>query len=93
MIVGHLATWPARCLAQELGPHGMTVNTVSPDLIPNPSLRPTDATSDQFVVSGRAIKRTQAPEDMVGTLLYLAGSGSDFVTSQNILVNGGAFCQ
>ena len=82
-----------RCLAQELGPHGITVNTVSPDLIPNPSLRPTDATSDQFVVSGRALKRTQAPEDMVGTLLYLAGSGSDFVTGQNILVNGGAFCQ
>ena len=43
-----------RCLAQELGPHGITVNTVSPDLIPNPSLRPTDTTSDQFVVAGRA---------------------------------------
>ncbi len=82
-----------RCLAQELGPHGITVNTVSPDLIPNPSLRPTDTTSDQFVVAGRALKRTQAPEDMIGTLLYLASSGSDFVTGQNILVNGGAFCQ
>jgi len=82
-----------RCLAQELGPDGITVNTVSPDLIPNPSLRPTDATSDQFVVAGRAIKRTQVPEDMVGIILYLAGSGSDFVTGQNFLVNGGAFCQ
>ena len=82
-----------RCLAQELGPHGITVNTVSPDLIPNPSLRPTDATSDQFVVAGRAIKRTQMPEDMVGTILYLAGSGSDFVTGQNLLINGGAYCQ
>ena len=69
------------------------MNTVSPDLIPNPSLRSTDATSDQFVVAGRAIKRTQAPEDMVGTILYLAGSGSDFVTGQNLLVNGGAYCQ
>ena len=29
-----------RCLAQELGPDGITVNTVSPDLIPNPSLPP-----------------------------------------------------
>ena len=82
-----------RCLAQELGLHGITVNTVSPDLIPNPSLRPTDATSDQFVVAGRAIKRTQVPEDMVGTILYLAGSGSDFVTGQNLAVNGGAYCQ
>ena len=82
-----------RCLSQELGPDGITVNTVSPDLIPNPSLRPTDATSDQFVVAGRAIKRTQEPVDMVGTILYLAGPGSDFVTGQNLLVNGGAYCQ
>ena len=82
-----------RCLALELGPDGITVNTVSPDLIPNPSLRPSDALSDEFVVAGRAIKRTQEPEDMVGTILYLAGSGSDFVTGQNIVVNGGAFFQ
>ena len=82
-----------RCLAAELGPDGITVNTVSPDLIPNPSLRPTDATSDQYVVAGRALKRTQVPEDMIGTILYLAGSGSDFVTGQNLVVNGGAFFQ
>lgn len=82
-----------RCLATELGPDGITVNTVSPDLIPNPSLRPTDATSDQFVVAGRALRRTQEPDDMVGTILYLAGSGSDFVTGQNLVVNGGAFFQ
>ena len=80
-----------RCLAEELGPDGITVNTVSPDLIPNPSLRPSDTASDEFVVAGRAIKRTQVPEDMVGTILYLAGRGSDFVTGQNIVVNGGAF--
>ena len=82
-----------RCLALELGPDGITVNAVSPDLIPDPSLRPSDAASDQFVVAGRAIKRTQVPEDMLGTILYLAGPGSDFVTGQNIVVNGGAFFQ
>ena len=82
-----------RCLAAELGPDGITVNTVSPDLIPNPSLRPSDEVSDQFVVAERPLKRTQVPEDMVGTILYLAGRGSDFVTGQNIVVNGGAFCQ
>ena len=26
---------------------------------------------------------------MVGTVLYLVGHGSDFVTGQNIFVNGG----
>ena len=80
-----------RCLAEELGPDGITVNTVTPDLIPDPSLRPSDEVSDKFVVAGRSIKRTQVPDDMVGTILYLAGGGSDFVTGQNIVVNGGAF--
>ncbi len=82
-----------RCLALELGPDGITANTVTPDLIPDPSLRPSDAASDKFVVAGRALKRTQTPDDMIGTILYLASRASDFVTGQNIIVNGGAFFQ
>lgn len=82
-----------RCLAEELGPDGITVNTITPDLIPDPALRPSDTASDRFVVAGRSIRRTQVPADMVGTILYLAGRGSDFVTGQNIVVNGGAFYQ
>ena len=80
-----------RCLANELGPDGITVNSVSPDLIPNPGLRPTDAVSDEFVVAGRALRRTQTAEDMVGTIVYLCSSGADFVTGQGLLVNGGAY--
>ena len=79
-----------RSLANELGPEGITANTVSPDLIPNPELRPSDSTSDQFVVAGRALKRTQVPDDMVGTILYFCSAASDFVTGQSLLVNGGA---
>ena len=80
-----------RCLANELGPDGITVNTVSPDLIPNPELRPTDERSDPVVVAGRALRRTQVAEDMVGTIVYLCSSASDFVTGQSLLVNGGAY--
>ena len=80
-----------RCLANELGPDGITVNTVSPDLIPNPDLRPTDEASDPIVVAGRSLQRTQTAEDMVGTILYLSSSASDFVTGQSILVNGGVY--
>lgn len=80
-----------RCLANELGPEGITVNTLSPDLIPNPELRPTDATSDPFVVAGRALRRTQVADDMVGTVIYLSSAASDFVTGQSLLVNGGAY--
>jgi 3-oxoacyl-[acyl-carrier protein] reductase len=37
----------------------------------------------------RIFAREQEPEDMVGALLFLLGPGSDFVTGQNIWVNGG----
>ena len=80
-----------RCLATELGRDGITVNVLSPDLIPDPTQRPTDAVSDEIVVAGRPLKRTQTAEDMIGTMLYLCSSASDFVTGQSILVNGGAY--
>ena len=79
-----------RSLATELGPDGITVNCLSPDLIPDPSLRPSDAVSDEFVVAGRALRRTMVADDMVGTILYLCSDASDFVTGQSLLVNGGA---
>jgi 3-oxoacyl-[acyl-carrier protein] reductase len=37
----------------------------------------------------RIFAREQTPVDMVGALLFLVGRGSDFVTGQNIWVNGG----
>jgi 3-oxoacyl-[acyl-carrier protein] reductase len=79
-----------RALARELGPHGISVNTLTPDYIAfdrdydnrQPQMAPT-------LAAQRAFAREQQPEDMVGTLLYLLGPGSDFVTGQDIWVNGG----
>jgi NAD(P)-dependent dehydrogenase (short-subunit alcohol dehydrogenase family) len=82
-----------RALATELGPHNIAVNSVAPDFIPDEEMLQSRAGHDDHVIGGRAFKRTQTAEDMVGTILYLAGSGSDFVTGQSILVNGGAYYQ
>jgi 3-oxoacyl-[acyl-carrier protein] reductase len=79
-----------RALARELGEWNICVNTITPDYIPHddeyasrqPEMAP-------LLAQQRAFKRDQVPEDMVGTLLYLAGPGSDFVTGQNLWVNGG----
>jgi 3-oxoacyl-[acyl-carrier protein] reductase len=79
-----------RALARELGPYGVAVNTLTPDYIAfdraydnrQPELGPA-------IAAQRAFAREQRPDDMVGTLLYLLGPGSDFVTGQNLLVNGG----
>ena len=40
-------------------------------------------------IGRRVFAREQGPEDMIGTLLYLVGPGSDFVTGQDVWVNGG----
>ena len=79
-----------RALARELGPDGICVNTLTPDYIAfdrdydNRQAEMADALAAQ-----RIFARRQEPEDMLGTLLFLLGPGSDFVTGQNIWVNGG----
>lgn len=79
-----------RALARELGGDGICVNTLTPDYIAfdrdydnrQPEMAP-------LLASQRLFPREQTPEDMIGALLFLLGPGSDFVTGQNIWVNGG----
>ena len=79
-----------RALARELGPSGICVNTLTPDYIAfdrdYDNRQPQMATT---LAAQRVLTREQQPEDMIGTLLYLLGPGSDFVTGQNFHVNGG----
>ncbi|RLV54562.1 SDR family oxidoreductase [Aeromicrobium phragmitis] len=81
-----------RALARELGPHGITVNNLVPDAIPETGLS-SDGSSGSLSrqIDQRCLKREQKAQDMVGTVLYLSGSGSDFVTGQSLHVNGGSF--
>jgi NAD(P)-dependent dehydrogenase (short-subunit alcohol dehydrogenase family) len=37
----------------------------------------------------RSIKRLQTPEDLMGTLVFVCSSDSDFMTGQTIVVDGG----
>jgi 3-oxoacyl-[acyl-carrier protein] reductase len=79
-----------RALARELGEWGITVNTVSPDYIPHdPGYHARQREMAGFIRDQRCLKRDATPEDVVGTILYLAGHGSDFVTGQDLWVNGG----
>ena len=79
-----------RALARELGTDGICVNTLTPDYIAfdrdYDNRQPEMAST---LAAQRIFAREQTPEDMVGALLFLLGPGSDFVTGQNISVNGG----
>jgi 3-oxoacyl-[acyl-carrier protein] reductase len=79
-----------RALARELGDWGICVNTISPDYVPHDEeyagRQPEMAA---LIANQRAFKRDEVPEDLVGTILFLTGHGSDFVTGQDLWVNGG----
>jgi 3-oxoacyl-[acyl-carrier protein] reductase len=79
-----------RALARELGEWGICVNTVSPDYIPHdPGYHARQPEMADMLREQRCLKRDATLEDVVGTVLYLAGHGSDFVTGQDLWVNGG----
>lgn len=75
-----------RGLSIEMGPYNICVNTVAPEYIPTGIW---EDEVDHAIIEERIFKRTQTPEDMVGVVLFLAGSGSDMITGQTIMVNGG----
>ena len=79
-----------RALARELGEWGICVNTISPDYIPHdPDYHARQPEMAEILREQRCLKRDAKLEDVVGTVLYLAGHGSDFVTGQDLWVNGG----
>ena len=43
----------------------------------------------EVIRTGQSIQRTLVPADLVGTILYLLGDGSGFVTGQTVSVDGG----
>ena len=40
-------------------------------------------------VSARTIQRDHVPHDVVGAVVFLCGPGSDFITGQSIVIDGG----
>ncbi|MDP2619645.1 MAG: SDR family oxidoreductase [Hyphomicrobiales bacterium] len=81
-----------RSLAREVGPHGVNVNTLSPGLTESESVlkNPHHLSTAERTIATRAMPRAETPADLVGALIFLASSQSDFVTAQTIAVDGGA---
>jgi NAD(P)-dependent dehydrogenase (short-subunit alcohol dehydrogenase family) len=82
-----------RCLARELGPHNICVNAIAPGLTMSEAVAINPewtGVANAGTVASRAIKRDQAPADLIGTLIYLCSDDSNFVTGQTIAVDGGS---
>lgn len=79
-----------RTLARELGDFCITVNS----LAPGSTLSEGQEKAEAVTMRGRAaerrcLKRVQLPEDLVGTMVFLCSSDSDFMTGQTMNVDGG----
>jgi 2-hydroxycyclohexanecarboxyl-CoA dehydrogenase len=83
-----------KALALELGPKGITVNTIPPGFIDTPMLRASEAKGllGEGVVHHAAltpVRRVGRPEDIASACAFLVSDEASYVTGQVIGVNGG----
>jgi NAD(P)-dependent dehydrogenase (short-subunit alcohol dehydrogenase family) len=78
-----------RSLATELADSGITVNAVAPSLTRTATTEAGPAEFFDVVPQLQAIKRLQTPEDLTGTISFLASDDAAFVTGQTLYVDGG----
>ncbi|MEN3279055.1 MAG: hypothetical protein V7607_195 [Solirubrobacteraceae bacterium] len=79
-----------RALAVEVGDRGVTVNAVAPGLTRTTSAQD-DLSEEHFaaVRDQQAIKRSLQPDDIAGTIAFLASDDAALITGQAIRVDGG----
>lgn len=82
----------AHALARELGPHGITVNTVRAGSIEVPAERavvPDHAAMVTRQLGRQCVQRRGTPEDVAAAVAYLASSEAGFITGQTLTIDGG----
>jgi NAD(P)-dependent dehydrogenase (short-subunit alcohol dehydrogenase family) len=76
-----------RSLAIQLAPHGIRVNSVSPNRVGSP-VGKQDIDPSRGVIN--LLKRPGEPEEVAKALLFLVSDASSFVVGEDILVDGGS---
>lgn len=81
----------SRQLGAELGPEGIRVNSVSPGMILTGMTQDSLAQDDarNAVADRTPLRRVGNAEEIANAILYLASDFSSFVTSTDLLVDGG----
>jgi 3-oxoacyl-[acyl-carrier protein] reductase len=83
-----------RQMAHELGPFGITVNTIAPGFIlSNPTTeaqwRSYGEEGQRALVQGIAMRRLGQPADIANGVLFFTSPRSDWVTGQTMSIDGG----
>ena len=80
-----------RCMAMEWGQHGVRTNAIAPGFILTDLNRRlwSGPTMREWGLANTPLQRLGEVDDLVGTALFLASSGSAFMTGQVLYVDGG----
>ncbi len=83
-----------KALALELGPKGITVNTIPPGFIDTPMLRSSErrgllGEGVDFHAARTPVRRVGRPEDIAAACAFLVREEAGYITGQVIGVNGG----
>ncbi|HWA18291.1 MAG TPA: SDR family oxidoreductase [Devosia sp.] len=78
-----------RSWATELGPHGITVNMVSPGWTPVARHVGTPQSEYDAHVAKLPLGRMGLPGDVAGVVAFVASPAADYITGQELCVNGG----
>jgi len=84
----------ARYMAKTLGPRAITVNTVAPGALATDFNRATFEANPaivEMIAGNTALGRVGEASDVPGTVAFLAGPDSAWITGQRIEVSGGMF--
>ena len=82
-----------RSLAQEFGPHGITVNNIPPGSVMHTIM--SEANKNRFAIPPETliatlpVRRLGEPEDIANACAWLCDEATSYVTGQTIGVNGG----
>lgn len=78
-----------KALSKEVGLSGITVNSVSPGVILTDMTSHFDEDTMNSLKEETPLNRIGTPDDVAGAVSFLASKDADFITGQNISVNGG----
>jgi NAD(P)-dependent dehydrogenase (short-subunit alcohol dehydrogenase family) len=83
-------------LAVELAPFNINVNAVAPGLICTPMTERAFGSTEALLKRAKdktPLVRPGMPQDLVGGVIYLCSSDSDFVTGHTLVIDGGWLAQ
>ncbi|MCW5980446.1 MAG: glucose 1-dehydrogenase [Bryobacteraceae bacterium] len=78
-------------LADDWGPHGITVNCLAPGWFKTKQNEVLYRNKEwvEYLVDRIPLKRPGQPSDLDGTVVFLASDASEYITGQTLLVDGG----